>query len=62
MWELFLKIWYFIIVLPIILVTEGYERLKKFMHKHGYHPDWAHTVLAVLILALILALLVQYGY
>jgi len=62
MWELFIKIWYFIIILPIILVTEGYGKLKKFMHKRGYEIDWAYTLLAVLTLILIIALLVNYGY
>ena len=60
--EIFWKIWYLIIILPVILVTEGYEKLKKFMHKRGYEIDWAYTLLAVLILILIITLLVNYGY
>ena len=62
MMEIFWKIWYLIIILPVILVTEGYEKLKKFMHKRGYEIDWAYTLLAVLILILIITLLVNYGY
>lgn len=62
MWELFLKVWYFLFVLPYILITEGYQKLKKFMNKHGYHPDWTHILLVILIIALLLALLVEYGY
>ena len=60
--EIFWKIWYLIIILPVILVTEGYEKLKKFMHKRGYEIDWAYTLLAALILILIITLLVNYGY
>jgi hypothetical protein len=62
MWELFLKVWYFLFVLPYILITEGYKKLKKFMNKHGYHPDWAYTLLAILFILLIIALFLQYGY
>jgi len=62
MFEFITKIWYMIYILPVILITEGYELLKKFMHKRGYEIDWAYTLLAVLILILIIALLVNYGY
>ena len=51
-----------IYILPVIIITEGYELLKKFMHKRGYEIDWAYTLLVVLVLILIISLLVQYGY
>ncbi len=62
MFELILKIIFLIVVLPFLVVNEGYEMLKKWMKKHNYTPDWAHTVLAILIVILIILLILQYGY
>ena len=49
-------------ILPVIIITEGYEMLKKFMHKRGYEIDWAYALLAILVLILIIVLFLQYGY
>ena len=62
MFEIITKIWYMIYILPVIIITEGYEMLKKFMHKRGYEIDWAYALLAILVLILIIVLFLQYGY
>lgn len=62
MWGIIAKIWFFIVILPYFIVQEGYEMLKKFMAKHGYHLDFLHVLLGVLILILIILLLLEYGY
>ena len=63
MFEVFLKIWYFIIILPIYLVKEGYEKLKKYMHKNNRTLDLNHTLYFVIaVLVIILLVLLAYGY
>lgn len=62
MGEIFSKIIFFIFVLPFLMLSKGYEMLKKFMSKHGYTFDRLYVLLAALILLLILVLLLQYGY
>jgi len=41
------------VILPITIAQEGWAMLKKFMDKHNYHPDWAYTLLAILIIFLL---------
>ena len=62
MFEIVFKIWFLIAVLPLTIAQEGWAMLKKFMDKHNYHPDWAYTLLAFLIIFLFVAILLQYGY
>ncbi len=62
MWEIIFRVWFFIIILPITLVQEGYGKLKKFLAKRGYEIDWIYFTLATLIIVLIILLLLGYGY
>jgi hypothetical protein len=62
MFEVFFKIWYIIAILPCYIAGEGWRMLKKFMKKHGYELDWAYTLLAILVFALIIILILEYGY
>jgi len=62
MFEVLFKIWWMIALLPLLIVIEGYKKLKQFMNKHDYSPDWAWTWLVILIVLLIILLLFQYGY
>jgi NhaP-type Na+/H+ or K+/H+ antiporter len=63
MWEIFLRIWFFIIVLPIILIQEGYKKFKKYLEKKGHPMDWMYFVYAALfILVLFLVILLAEGY
>jgi NhaP-type Na+/H+ or K+/H+ antiporter len=63
MFEAFLKIWYFIIILPIYIAKEGYEMFKKYMKKNNYSMDWIYVLYALLAaLIIILIVLLAYGY
>lgn len=62
MFEILAKIWFFLVILPFTILTEGYEMLKKFMTKRGYKPDWMYVLLTILIILLVILLLLQYGY
>ena len=62
MLEVLFKVWWMIAVLPFLIAIEGYKKLKKFLNKHGYSPDWAWAWLFILIVFLIVLLLLQYGY
>lgn len=62
MFQIIYKIWYLVVILPILIVIEGYKMLKKFMAKRGYTPDWAWAWLVILVVLLLIALLFQVGY
>jgi hypothetical protein len=57
-----MKIWFFIFILPISAIEEGYKKFKKFMSRNNYSLDWAYVLLFALIILLILVTLLQYGY
>jgi hypothetical protein len=62
MFEIIAKIWFFLVMLPFMILTEGYKVLKKFMTKRDYKLDWMYVTLAALILLLVILFLLQYGY
>jgi hypothetical protein len=58
MWDfLTQKVFFFIAVLPVMMINEGYSRIKKFMEAHGYTFDWPHATLAILIIILFMLIL-----
>lgn len=62
MFQILFKIWYMIAILPVLIVTEGYKLLKKFLLKHNIKLDPLYTILFVLVVFLIVLLLLKYGY
>ena len=62
MFHLLFKIFYFIVIFPILIIGKGYEVLKKIVSKQGLSPDWAWTWLIILTVLLVVLLLFQYGY
>lgn len=62
MFEILFKIWFLIAILPVLLVTEGYKLLKKFLLKHNIKLDPLYIVLFALIVLLLVLLLLKYGY
>lgn len=61
MWDLIVKIWYFIFIFPIFIITEGYDMLKKFFSKHNMKPEWAYILLLVCVVMLLLLIFFGYG-
>lgn len=62
MGEIIAKIIFFIFILPILILGEGYDMFKNFMAKRGYTLDWAYVTLAILVIILIILVMFQYGY
>ena len=62
MWDIFETVWFVLVIMPILMVQENYDRFKSHMEKHGYKIDWTDVTLFVLVLLLIVLLLLQYGY
>lgn len=60
MWEIILKIWFFLAILPFTMATEGYNKLKKFLEKNNYKLDWVYVLLIVLVIFLIILLLMGF--
>jgi len=60
MLEIFQNILFFIIVLPFMIFSKGYDMLKKFAKKHGYEISFLHVLLVALIILLILLFLNGY--
>jgi len=54
MWEMFLKVWYFIVILPILIFQEGWAMFKKFMDKRGLWWAFPYFLLAFLVALLII--------
>jgi len=53
-----MKILFGVVILPALLVHEGYERLNKFLKKRGWPQiDWFDMTLLGLIIILIILLL-----
>lgn len=61
MGEIIAKIMFFIIVLPSMIITEGYEMFKKFLKKNNLSPTWEYVLLIVLVLLLLVLLLFGYS-
>ncbi len=62
MWEVILKMWFLLVILPFCMIEDGYYRLEKFINENNYHPDWVHVLLAILGILLTIVMLLQYGY
>jgi hypothetical protein len=62
MFDIILKIWYFVFIFPFFIAEEGYKKLKKFFARHGLNPDWAYAWLVILLLFLLVVIIFQYGY
>jgi len=58
-----MKILFGVVILPALLVHEGYERLNKFLKKRGWPQiDWFDMTLLGLIIILIILLLNGYHW
>lgn len=56
--DLIIKVIFLPIILPALLVHEGYERLNKYLKKRGWPQiDWFDMTLLGLIIILIILLL-----
>ncbi len=55
MFEVFFKIWYFVVILPFIIFLEGSDLVADFLKKRNMYLYWDvwHSYLFVLILLLI---------
>lgn len=61
MFEIVSKIWYFIIILPILILIEGYKMLKKTMSKKGNYLDkFLYLSIVLLIILLIITWIMGY--
>ncbi len=57
MWDIFLRIWYFIIILPILIFQEGNQMLINYFKKKNIYWDvWRSLLLLLIILLFILYL------
>ncbi len=58
MWDIWIKIVFFILVLPFLIFTEGYQMLKGYLTGKNYwggsRDSWIYTTLAILVLLLII--------
>jgi len=58
-----MKILFGVVILPALLVHEGYERLNKFLKKRGWPQiDWFDMTLLGLIIILVILLLNGYHW
>jgi len=63
MFEVFMKIVYFIFVLPIYIAQEGIAWCKKYMQKNHIKFDWIYILYGlIVILTIILLVLLANGY
>jgi undecaprenyl pyrophosphate phosphatase UppP len=58
--ELIGKIWFFLFVMPFMIGQEAYAKLKNFLSKHNYKPEWMYILFIGLIILLIILLLAGY--
>ena len=56
MFEFFMKIWYFIALLPFFIFQEGSEMFTKFLKKRDIYHHWDiwHSALVFFIVVLII--------
>ena len=55
-----MKVWFLVVILPFLIASEGYDKLKKFLEKNNYKVDWLYVMLGFLVF--ILVVLVLGGY
>jgi|GEM_PF-5763221 len=60
MWDIIVKVWFLVVILPFLIASEGYDKLKKFLEKNNYKVDWLYVMLGFLVF--ILVVLVLGGY
>ena len=62
MWDLIVKIWFMIWILPVTLFQEGNERLANYLKEKNIYLHWDtwHSLLVVLVVILIVLLLNGY--
>ena len=60
MFEILFKIWYFIVIFPILIMLKGYAMFKDFMHRHGI--GWPLLYFLLIILSVLLIILWIFGY
>lgn len=53
-------IWFLAVVLPTLLVLEGWSKLKKFLNDRGWWQYWAEALLALCVILLIALLALGY--
>ena len=51
--EIFMKVWYFIAILPYLILSEGHVMLVKFLKKRGIEWDMWYSLLLVLLVFLV---------
>ena len=58
------KIWFLLVILPILIFQEGWAIFSKFLDKGNHRAElykkWPYFLLAVLVLLLIILLLMGY--
>jgi hypothetical protein len=60
MFEIFFKIWFFIVILPLTIAQEGWAMFKKFMSKGKRWHYFPYFLLGFLVLLLIILLMLGY--
>jgi hypothetical protein len=62
MFEILMKIWFFIAILPLTIAQEGWGMFKKFMDKGNRWHNLPYFLLIVLVVLLIILFLAGYKY
>ena len=60
MFAIIWKIWYFIVILPILIIQEGWARFKVFMSQGNRWHNLPYFLLAFFVILLIILLLAGY--
>lgn len=62
MFEVISKIWYFIVVLPLIILLEGNKMFSNFLKKKNIYSRWDFWYLLLFILIVLFIILWAKGY
>lgn len=58
MWTFIKEVLFFaVFIWPALVINEGYQKLKKFLGKHGIPWDWFDMTMVFLVILLIILLL-----
>lgn len=60
MGEIFAKVVFFIVMLPILIFKAGYAKLKEFIKNNNYGKSWEYGLLAILVIILVILLMAGY--
>jgi hypothetical protein len=62
MGEILTQIWFFVMILPFLIISEGNAMFAKFLKKNGIYAHWDMIHLSLLILVVLLIVLLAKGY